>query len=92
MPSKGRVQVGRLAMRHEGEAWNAYYAMEDTMIGAIPLGSIRIGAIAKNPTRKQAFMEMMQDIVADLIQEKTGHRPIWGSPTAGPEHERAGHA
>ncbi len=29
------MKIGRLAMRHEGNFWNAYYAMPDTMDGAI---------------------------------------------------------
>jgi len=82
--------MGRLAMREEGENWIAYYAMPDTMVDAIFLGSIRIGAIKDNPSRKQVFMEMMQDLVSDIIEEKTGVRPTWGSPETAPEHERAG--
>jgi hypothetical protein len=84
------AQVGRLAMRHEGEYWNAYYAMPGTMEGAIVLGSIRMGAVIDNPARKDAFMVMMRDIVADIIEEHTGYRPIWGGPQTAPEHERAG--
>ena len=35
----------------------------------------------------------MREAVADIIQEKTGHRPTWpdGLQVA-PEHERAGHS
>jgi hypothetical protein len=83
-------QVGRLALRHEGENWNAYYALPDTMEGAIVLGSIRMGAVVDNPARKQAFMDMMRDIVADLIEEKVGVRPTWGGPQSAPQHERSG--
>jgi hypothetical protein len=36
------TQIGRLALREEGEWWNAYYyAMPGTMDGALHLGSIR---------------------------------------------------
>ena len=85
-------QIGRLAMRHEGEKWNAYYALPDSMEEPIFLGSIRMGAIADNPERKQAFMQMMRDVVSDIIEAKTGVRPTWGGPTAAPEHEKAGAA
>lgn len=85
------AQIGRLALRHEGENWNAYYALTDSMKDAIPLGSIRMGAVISNPQRKQAFMDMMRDIVADIIEEKTGLRPTWGGPQTAPDHERAGH-
>lgn len=86
-------QIGRLAMRHEGAMWNAYYALTDTMEGAIPIGSIAMRFIVKHPARKQAFMDMMREAVADLIQEKTGQRPVWPNPPhAAPETERSGHA
>lgn len=85
-------QVGRLAMRHEGDNWVAYYALPDSMAETVLLGSIRMGAIVNNPERKQAFMDMMRDIVSDIIEDKTGVRPTWGGPIKAPEHERAGEA
>jgi hypothetical protein len=84
------AQIGHLAMRHEGENWNAYYALPDSMKDPIFLGSIRMGAVVGNPERKQAFMHMMRDIVSDVIEEKTGIRPTWGGPERAPEHERSG--
>jgi hypothetical protein len=86
------VQIGRLALRHEGESWNAYYALNDTMEGAIPLGSIRMAAVTNNPPRKQAFMELMRDIVSEIVQNKTGVTPEWKEPVPGPDNERSGHA
>lgn len=88
----GHHQVGRLAMREEGENWVAYYAEPGTMNKAIFLGSVRMGAVTTNPARKQAFMDMMRDIVSDIIEEATGVRPIWGGPERAPEHERSGNA
>jgi hypothetical protein len=85
------AQVGRLALRHEGENWNAYYALPDTMQEPVFLGSIRMGAVVNNPARKQAFMGMMRDVVSDLIEESTGMRPVWNEPQPAPEHERSGH-
>jgi hypothetical protein len=86
------VKVGRLAMRHEGTSWNAYYAMTDSMADAIPLGSIAMRFIVNNPERKTAFMDFMRDAVSDLIEETTGRRPTWpDGPQSAPEHERAGH-
>jgi len=86
------AQIGRLAMRVEGDNWNAYYALPDTMQDPIFLGSIRMGAVTTNAQRKQAFMDMMRDIVSDLIEEKTGIRPVWDGPKTAPEHERSGAA
>ena len=85
-------QIGRLAMRHEGDNWNAYYALPTSMTEPIFLGSIRMRAISDNPERKQAFMAMMRDIVSDIIEAETGIRPAWGGPTTAPEHERSGEA
>lgn len=85
------AQVGRLAMRHEGENWNAYYALPDTMQEPVFLGSIRMGAVVNNPARKQAFIEMMRDVVSDLIEDATGQRAVWKDPQPAPEHERSGH-
>lgn len=86
------AKVGRLAMRQEGANWNAYYAMPDSMDGAIFLGSIGMRFIVDNPDRKNAFMDFMRDAVSDLIEEVTGVRPTWPEgPHAAPERERAGH-
>jgi len=89
---KGMEQIGRLAMRQEGGNWNAYYALNETMDQAIFLGSIRMGAIMGKPDRKAAFMDMMRDIVADIIEDETGTRPEWGGENEAPEHEKAGTA
>jgi hypothetical protein len=83
--------VGRLALRVEGENWNAYYAMPETMEGAVPLGSIRIGAVRDNPERKQAFMDLMQGIVAEFLEQNFGPVASWKIETA-PERERSGSA
>jgi len=85
------AKIGRLAMRHEGTNWNAYYAMPDTMEGAIPIGSITMRFV-DNPERKKAFMDFMREAVSDLIEETTGHRPTWpDGPQSAPERERSGH-
>ena len=87
-----REQIGRLAMRQEGEYWIAYYALTDTMEGALPLGSIRMAIIQGSEDIKNAFMLIMREAVADLIEEKTGERPSWTDPHGAPEHERSGNA
>ncbi len=86
-------QVGRLAMRVEGRCWNAYYALTDTMDGAVYLGSIAMAAVLDNPDRKRVFMDMMKDVVSDIIEEKMGARLEWpNEPERAPEHERSGAA
>lgn len=84
-------QVGRLAMRAEGDNWNAYYAMPGTMDGALPLGSIKL-AFVQTPERKQIFMDLMREAVGDMIEAQVGVRPEWGGDEPAPEHERAGRA
>lgn len=84
--------IGRLALRHEGRNWNAYYALNESMEEALFLGSISMGAIVVNPGRKQQFMDMMKDIVADILESETGVRPTWGGPACAPEHERSGNS
>jgi hypothetical protein len=84
--------VGRLAFRQEGGNWAAYYALPHDMAGAVPLGSIRMAAVIANPERKQAFIDLMRDVVADILEIQIGSRPIWTAPTAAPEHERSGEA
>lgn len=92
MPDEKMKQIGRLAMRHEGNFWNAYYALPETMNKALPLGSIAMKAIADHPERKRAFMDLMREFVADIIEEQCGGRPIMPGPSPAPEHERAGHS
>jgi hypothetical protein len=86
------TKIGRLALREEGTNWNAYYAMPGTMDGAIPLGSIRLATVLGRPERKEAFMTLMREIVADIIEQSVGVRPTWGGPENAPEHEHAGRA
>lgn len=85
-------KIGRLAMRHEGTWWNAYYAMPNTMEDAILLGSIQMRFV-QDKARKSAFMELMREAVSDILEELTGARPVWPEPEGqpAPESERSGH-
>jgi len=86
------TKIGRLALRHEGANWNAYYALPGTMAGAIFLGSIAMRFVDGKPDRKDAFIAFMREAVSDLVEELTGQRPTWPEgPHAAPENERAGH-
>jgi hypothetical protein len=92
MKNEPSVKIGRLAMRHEGAFWNAYYALPNTMDGALPLGSIAMRFIGGNEERKTLFMNLMREAVSDLIEEQTGQRPTWPEGVQpAPHHERAGH-
>lgn len=86
-----RQQIGRLAMRVEGDKWTAYYALPGTMTGALYLGQIQMRFVQK-PERKDAFMSLMREAVSDILEEATGVRPEWPEPAGrpAPQHERAG--
>ena len=82
------AQIGRLSFRHEGDLWCAYYALPDTMQGALLLGALHMRA-ASQPDHKRAFMALMREVVGDIIEQATGTRPAWNTPVAAPEHERS---
>jgi hypothetical protein len=80
-------------MRVEGNYWVAYYALTETMEGALELGRIAMTAVSPaHRDRKAAFMTMMQDLVSDILEARIGARPDWTEPRNAPEHERAGRA
>lgn len=86
------LQIGRLAFRVEGDVWRAYYALNETMEGALPLGSIAMRFV-QQPGRRNEFIALMREAVADIIEESTGVRPQWpDAPQPAPEHERSGTA
>jgi hypothetical protein len=86
-----RVEVGRMALRVEGDFWVAYYAKEQTsMEGAIKLGSIRMRFVSGDADAKQSFIGLMSAVMSQTIEDATGQAPEWGEPKPAPEHERAG--
>ena len=84
-------EIGRLALRHEGQWWNAYWARSQTsMEGAVLLGSIRIN-LATGAAKRQ-FMGAMQEALNNAYQDVLGEKPAWSKPHTAPEHERSGNA
>jgi hypothetical protein len=86
----------RLAMRVEGDWWNAYAADMQTMDGAVLIGTIRMRAV-RGPSpgcarRKQAFMALMQDVINEFLTDAGATVAGWNDPERAPEHERAGRA
>ncbi len=81
----------RLAMRAEGDFWNAYAAVTGTMDGAILLGSIRMALVEDRPM-KDAFMSLMQIGMEDLIQTVSGSDVQSWTINPAPQSERAGRA
>jgi hypothetical protein len=88
---EGHTQLGRLAMRQEGNWWVAYYAEPDTMKGALRLGKVHMRTVPTKE-REKMFMDLMREAVADILEEAVGVRPTWGGPEAAPESERSGSA
>jgi hypothetical protein len=82
------IKAGRLALRGEAGRWNAYWALPNTMQGALFLGSIPLAAINAEPDLKEKFIELMRETVTALIPGATWPDP----PHAAPEHERGGNA
>ncbi len=81
------MRIGRLAFREQGSVWVAYWAQDETMDGAVKLGSIKMNCIA-NPERKQQFMDLMRECFADAVEGVAGIRPVFGGPEVAPGHER----
>lgn len=87
-----QASIGRIAIRVEGENWNAYWAETESLKGSIFLGSIKIAFIVHNPARKQAFIDLMTQCAADALQDIMGIRPEWNPPQDAPDSERSGNA
>ena len=85
-------QIGRLALRVEGDNWNAYWAEVGTLDGAIFLGSIKMAFVTQSAKRKQQFMDLMAACAADALQDILGERPAWNPPREAPDGERSGNA
>lgn len=77
----------RIALRAEGNFWNAYLALPDTMDGAQMIGSAR-----RNPKIKQRFIDLMQMVFKDALKTQTGVTAEEFTIERAPEHERAGNA
>lgn len=66
--------------------WVAYYALPDTMEGALMLGCIRMAAV-QAPQHKEAFMTLMQNVISRIMINELGLSPRWQIQPA-PEAER----
>lgn len=85
------AEMGRLAFREEGVYWHAYYALPNTMEGALPLATIHMRFV-NNKKRRREFMELMKHCVSEIIRERTGQNPHWPTERPAPEHERTKNA
>ncbi len=92
MATEPLVGVGRLTFRAEGEVINARWAPEqNTMEGAVLLGSISRLVCDGDPTVFTRFTELMKSVLHTIIRDAVGYEPKWEEKPA-PEHEKAGRA
>jgi hypothetical protein len=72
---KTKKMAIRLAFREQGDFWNAYLALPDTLDGAELIGSIKMGPIRNSPEIRNAFMAVMKQILTEAIEDVTGVTP-----------------
>jgi hypothetical protein len=83
------TEVGRLALRVEGDWWRAYWAPHQyDFDGAVLLGSIRM-SLTKGAV-KEHFIKVMCEAFNVVVKDTTGQEPTWGEPHSAPENERSG--
>lgn len=86
-----RQQIGRLAMRREGNWWVAYYAEPDTMEEAFRLGQVHM-SVVQDEGRKQAFMDIFKSFIAEVLTSDAGEIITGWKVGRAPESERSGSA
>lgn len=85
-------QVGRIAMRQEGNLWVGRYAEPHSMEDAVFLGSIQL-ALVHDPELKKVFLALLEEGLTLILNGKgNGEFSFESEPTPAPEHERAGNA
>ena len=80
----------RIAMRVEGEMWNAYFAPYDSMDDALLFGSIRIAAVHQDEELKELFMDLMKKVLESSLARVSDAKVVRYDLEKAPEHEKAG--
>ena len=81
--------IGRIALRHEGDWWVAYHARLDTMEGATELGRIRMNLVTADRMLKERFTTLITEAFSVACREALGLTPEYPKPPMpAPEHER----
>ncbi len=86
MPMK---DLGRLAMRVEGDWWVAYWAAPNSMKRSTEIARLRM-SLAADPVLKEAFLGFCQSAMSVTIKAATGKTPGWNDPVGAPEQEKSG--
>jgi hypothetical protein len=85
------MDIGRLALREEGDFWNAYWCPNtDNMDKSILLGSIRLNVVKGRIY--EDYIKLMKDAFNVIAKETIGQTPTWSKPKPAPEDERSGNA
>jgi len=85
------MDIGRLALREEGDFWNAYWCPNtNNMDKSVLLGSIRLNVI--KGSLREDFIELMKSSFEILAKDVIGQTPTWSKPKPAPEDERSGNA
>lgn len=78
-----KADIGRLALRSEGEFWNAYWAPSLTsMENAVSLGGVRLSLVQRSEEAKSLFMQAMQAAFSAVVEETAGTPPTWSASRA----------
>jgi hypothetical protein len=83
-----RTQIGRLAVREIRDEVRFFYAMPDTMKGALLLGTVKASILRREPLRFEVLLALFRGAVADFIEDASGQRPTLNEPEIAPAHER----
>ena len=79
---------GRIAVRSIRDEVHFFYAMPDTMKGALLLGTVKANILRGHPARFDAMLAIYREAVTDMIEAATGARIEFDQPQRAPEHER----
>jgi cellulase/cellobiase CelA1 len=86
-----KTDIGRLALRKEGEFWNAYWSPHlNNMDQSVLIGSIRMTTV-KGKIHED-FIELMKNAFEIISQDIVRESITWGVPKPAPEDERGGNA
>ncbi len=77
----------RVALREEGEYWNAYLAQINTMEDSLLVASIRLDIVYNDPIAKNAFMELAKHIMKNTLESIGAEVTRWDLKSA-PDHEK----
>ena len=61
-------QMGRLALRVEGDNWCAYYATKESMVDAVPALMAGCSVVLKPSEVTQRYVDPLREIIASVAE------------------------